>query len=204
MTVSAAGLTYLSAGSVFLYAALKGKTVLGVIEQVTRGKSPATASPAMPITSQGGQSVSASGTSIGPDSANGIAAAALLYEGHPYVYGGPSNPVSGWDCSSFVSYVLGHDAGMGIPGGTWNKVTNGGESHGPVAASYLLWSGASGIPRGSVTGGDLLCWQSHVGFAADSQHMISAYDTQMGTVVTAIDGAGPTGEVLFCRRLNAY
>lgn len=48
-------------------------------------------------------------------SGQAIAADALRYKGAPYVWGG-AKP-SGWDCSGFVNYVIGHDLGMTIPGG---------------------------------------------------------------------------------------
>lgn len=50
MSVDAAGLGAVLAGSLFLYAGIKGKTVLGSIQAVVSGKPPSTAPGANPIT----------------------------------------------------------------------------------------------------------------------------------------------------------
>ena len=61
----------------------------------------------------------ASGSIGGPlgkgASGQAIASDALRYKGAPYKWGGAMP--SGWDCSGFVNYVIGHDLGMTIPGG---------------------------------------------------------------------------------------
>lgn len=140
----------------------------------------------------------------GSGNAGAIAAFAEGFEGHKYVFGGPSNPTNGWDCSSFVNYVLGH-FNIGIPGGTWAKLTNNGASHGPTANQYQTWSG--GTNKGSqnvnnIAAGDLLTWNTHVGFGAGPNKMFSAYDTASGTIYTPAT-AGPTGEKLLIRTINA-
>jgi cell wall-associated NlpC family hydrolase len=201
-----AGYLFLTAGGViFLWSGLRGKSVTGVMRAVIGGENPASAANANTVLGATGTTTGLSGNGVGTGGAgsgSAIAADALQYVGHPYVYGGPSNPNNGWDCSSFVSYVLGHDLSYALPGGTWSQVTSNGAAHGPIAAQYLLWSGASVIPRNQVQAGDLLCWQTHVGFAANNTQMISAYDPADGTVVTPINGAGPTAEVLVCKRVN--
>jgi cell wall-associated NlpC family hydrolase len=183
-------------GVVLFYAALSGQTILGTVKDIISGKKP----PSLSNTPATGLSASSGFGTGGAGSGSAIAADALQYVGHGYVYGGPSNPNGGWDCSSFVSYVLGHDLSYKLPGGSWAQITSNGTSHGPVAAQYLVWSGAKTIPRVGVQAGDLLCWETHVGFAADSNQMISALDSVSGTCVSDI--AGPTGEVLVCRRIN--
>jgi hypothetical protein len=187
MPLSAAGIVYAVGGGLILYSGIKGATIADTFKAVLSGN--LTVQDTEPITF---------GSTSGPSAAgSGISGAAILadaekYAGHKYVYGGPSNPTSGWDCSSFASYVLGHDMNMAIPTGQWVQVTNNGAEHGPTAADYLSWSGASDIPASEVQPGDLLCWPTHVGFAVDSSHMFSAYDTQSGTLQTT--WAGPSGE----------
>ncbi|MCL2728808.1 MAG: transglycosylase SLT domain-containing protein [Actinomycetia bacterium] len=135
-----------------------------------------------------------------------ILADAMKFQGHKYVYGGPSNPQGGFDCSSFVSYILGHDFGMAIPGGSWKNVTGGGHGHGPTADAYLHWSGAkdksSQDPR-KVAAGDLLVWNTHVGFGAGPNKMFSAFDTAKGIIMTPLIGFGPSGEQLKIRQINS-
>jgi len=140
----------------------------------------------------------------GSGNAAAIATYAESFEGHKYVFGGPSNPTGGWDCSSFVNYVLGH-FNMDIPGGSWKKLTNNGASHGPTANQYQTWSGAKNKGSQSVNNieaGDLLTWNTHVGFGAGKNKMFSAYDTASGTIYTPAT-AGPTGEQLLIRTINA-
>jgi hypothetical protein len=142
----------------------------------------------------------------GTGSGASIIADAEKYVGHRYVFGGPSNPQGGWDCSSFVSYVLGHDMKMSIPGGSWATVTSNGAGHGPVASDYGAWSGAKNKADQNAqhaNPGDLLTWNTHVGFARAANQMISAYDTASGTINTPIIGAGPSGEQLVIRTINA-
>lgn len=214
MTVKPAGLLLLGGGGVLIWSAIQNKQVTSVLRELAGGNSPASANSGTADTSAMNAASLASvsyaygygtgGTGGGgAGSGSAIAAAAAQYEGHKYVYGGPSNPTSGWDCSSFVSYILGQQ-GIPIPGGTWASVTGNGAQHGPVAASYLTWSGAATIKRSAVQAGDLLCWETHVGFALDNSQMISAYDESSGTCVTGIDGAGPTGEAYtpVCRAIN--
>lgn len=201
MKVNGVAVACTGAGALLMYSGIRGLSITAVLRDIVQGKkfSGDTANQWVFAGSSGGSTSPAAGTG----SANGpaIAALAQTFSGHKYVFGGPSNPASGWDCSSFVAYILGR-FGIGIPGGTWASVTNNGASHGPVAAAYLIWSGAKTIPRSQVQPGDLLCWETHIGFvASDGKSMISAYDTQSGTLITPIDGAGPTAEVLVCRRL---
>jgi hypothetical protein len=93
--------------------------------------------------------------------------------------------------------VLGHVLEMKLPGGfTWS-----GKSHGPVAAQYLLWSGAYTVS--SPIAGDLCVWQTHIGISVGGGQMVSALDEQYGTARTPIKGYGPAGEVLVYRRITA-
>lgn len=133
--------------------------------------------------------------------ANAIANDALRYNGAGYQYGGsPASGIGHWDCSSFVSWVMGHDLKMSVP--MYPNGTYTGTSHGPTAAQYLVWSGAVSVDRKNASAGDLACWVTHIGIVTGPDQMISAYSTRMGTVVTGINGAGPSGEPLVIRRIN--
>lgn len=133
--------------------------------------------------------------------ASAIANDALRYNGAGYQYGGsPANGIGRWDCSSFVSWVMGHDLKMSIP--MYPNGSYTGTAHGPTAAQYLVWSGATTIARSAASAGDLACWPTHIGIVVANNQMISAYDTAKGTLVTGIDGAGPTGEPMVIRRIN--
>jgi cell wall-associated NlpC family hydrolase len=186
-------------GAVFVYSGIKGYGLSAVIRNLIAGKTPANLN----------QTNAISGGAMGftsPDEAQGIvgsgpnsniASDGMQYVGVMYKFGG-GNP-SGWDCSGFVNYVLGHDLGYRIPGGIAHFT---GSWHGPVAAQYYAWSGAETIPRGQASAGDLACWLTHIGIVVDSQHMVNAYQTGRPTSVTEIDSQGPPGEVLRIRRVK--
>jgi cell wall-associated NlpC family hydrolase len=138
-----------------------------------------------------------------------IAQDALKYAGQRYTYGGPADRPGDWDCSSFVSYVLGHDLGMVLPGGgRYGSPAYPPHAHGPVVLSYAGWAGATTLPAGMApAAGDLCVWAGagplgHIGIALDGTHMISALDTQYGTLVTPIAGNGPAGVTVQYRRIN--
>lgn len=198
MPISTAAVGYVAVGGLILYSGIKGSTLADTAKAVLAGNLNVTDTQIIgtpQITQSGG------GSSGGSASAASILSDAESYKGHKYVYGGPSNPSNGWDCSSFVSYVLGHDMAIDIPGGNWATVTNNGQSHGPVASDYLTWSGATTVPVNTVQPGDLLCWQEHVGFAVDATHMFSALDAKDGTTESSwSSGPGGTPTV---RRINA-
>jgi cell wall-associated NlpC family hydrolase len=142
-----------------------------------------------------------------------IAGAALRYKGESYVYGGTGAQPGDWDCSSFVSYVLGHDLGLQVPGGTWAQVTASGTQHGPVVTSYATWSGAATIPASAAAEGDLVLFVGlgtggHMGIVLGPDKMISALDplirgvADSGTAETPINGFGPPGAPIVYRRLR--
>lgn len=206
MPVKASYLLLAGGGAILLWSGVKGKSATDVVHNLIGGQSPAQAKEANALPSVATLTGSTGLVSNplapgGSVSGNAIAMDALQWRGHGYVYGGPSNPNQGWDCSSFVSWILGHDFGLTLPGGSWAQVTSNGSAHGPVAAQYLFWSGANTVSGNQIQSGDLLCWQTHIGFAADPNHMISAYDSQDGTVLTPIQGAGPGGEIMVVRRV---
>jgi hypothetical protein len=131
-----------------------------------------------------------------------IVADARRYIGHGYVFGGPSNVKGGWDCSSYVSWVLGHDLRLALPGGSWAKVTGSGSQHGPDVADYLNWGGATTIPADQAQAGDLCCYgpNEHIAICTSRTGGISAEDPANGTQ-TAPLSSGPGPYVI--RRINA-
>lgn len=120
-----------------------------------------------------------------------IANDALRYEGEGYIYGGPSQPGK-WDCSSFVNYVVGHDLGMGIPGGSWAAVCNNGNSHGPATPSWMLFG--TPVNYGKEQPGDLLVTAEHMGIVIGGGGMISAQDPALGTGIGNYTSGFPGGQ----------
>jgi hypothetical protein len=68
MAISGTGLAAILAGSVFMYAGIKGKTVLGTVQAVVSGKDPKTAQPGNPITAPAEPSGGASSGGTPPGS----------------------------------------------------------------------------------------------------------------------------------------
>jgi cell wall-associated NlpC family hydrolase len=136
-----------------------------------------------------------------------IASAALKYKGAGYTYGGPAAHPGDWDCSSFVSYVLGHDLGLSLPGGKWGQPGFPPGSHGPVVESYAAWRGAVTVQAPGARG-DLVCFvgvgpNGHMGVVLGPDQMVSALDSASGTLVTPIAGYGPPGAPVVYRRVIA-
>jgi cell wall-associated NlpC family hydrolase len=113
-----------------------------------------------------------------------LAAAALKYVGASYVFGGNASRVGDWDCSSFVSYVLGHDLGLPLPGGKWGDPGMPPHAHGPVAAAYKLYGQAAPGPYEGV----IVAWNTHVGIAIDNTRIVSARTTAEGVGISTISG----------------
>lgn len=191
----------IAAGTVFVYAGLKGKSVLASIQTVVQGNSPATSPNVNPIKGTGNPNATPLGSANITGSVNGTAIAqdAVKYQGHAYLYGGAPGPngSSPWDCSSFCNWVLSHDMKIAIPGGSWNPAT-----HGPATGSYLVWAGASRISRSNLSAGDLCVWPTHMGIALNGTQMISALNPSLGTAITTIDNGAPGGEPLSCLRIG--
>jgi len=130
---------------------------------------------------------------------------ALQYQGSGYVYGGPGWPPGNWDCSSFVSTVLGRGNNLPIPGGRWGQPGEPPHQHGPDVSEYAVWGGAVTVT--SPGAGDLVIWDGsgpngHIGIYLAPDKMISALNTAMGTLVTPINGYGPGGLTPFYRRVT--
>jgi cell wall-associated NlpC family hydrolase len=152
----------------------------------------------MPVVRGGGLQSKITGQAIARD--------ALRYKGQGYVYGGPASTPGDWDCSSFVSYVLGHDLKMTLPGGgSYGQPGYPPSSHGPVVVDYAGFGSA--VASGQEQAGDLACWVGvgplgHVGIVTGRGQMISALNPSLGTLVTPIQGTGPAGAPLVFRRVT--
>jgi cell wall-associated NlpC family hydrolase len=178
-------IAYCAVGGILLFSGIKGSTLSDTAKGVLSGNI-ASIQDTEPI-QVNNISGSTSNTPGATASGNQILQDAMQYNGHKYVYGGPSNPTDGWDCSSFASYVLGHDLNMKLPGNkTWAQATNNGSSHGPVASEFTTTPGFTKVGDSPLNAqpGDLLVWSGHVGFSTGSGGMFSAYDTQSGTTST--------------------
>jgi cell wall-associated NlpC family hydrolase len=150
-------------------------------------------------------SPTAAGTAAGQGITNAatgsaIANDALKYEGEGYVWGGPADVPGDWDCSSFVSYVLGHDLAMALPGG--GKYGDAGyppHAHGPTTNDYLLFG--TPVNLGSEQPGDLVVSTVHMGVVIGGGGMISAQDPQSGTGIGTYTSGFPGGTP-FVRRVG--
>lgn len=107
-------------------------------------------------------------TGFGQSSGSVIADAARKYLGVRYVWGG-ADP-NGFDCSGLVTWVLHHDLGYNLP-----------DNHHTVTGQFLVWGGATDVPRSQAAAGDLCCSLAHIGIAVDNTNMIHAPD--IGDVV---------------------
>lgn len=209
--VSGLAVFYSVSGGVLLWSGYKGQSVAATVRAIASGNVSAlsqtgpetVSSPQLNILDQAGGSAAGSSNATGA-TASSIANDALRYIGHPYVYGGAPGPngTGGWDCSSFANWVLGHDLHMTLPGSSSPGYS--GTSHGPTTLSYLAWGAATtvGHSASSAQAGDLLVWQTHIGFALGNDQMVSALGAKWGTVQTSIAGGSPTGEILFVRRIK--
>ena len=126
-----------------------------------------------------------------------IAQDALQYKGAGYVWGGNADKVGNWDCSSFVSYVLGHDLGITLPGGKWGSVGYPPRYHGPTTLDYMLFG--SSVDLKDVQAGDLIVSVEHIGIAISPTQMISAESPQSGTGVAGFPGGFPSGPPIYRR-----
>lgn len=191
-----------AAGMLLIFSAVKNVSITDGLRSILHGTVPAgTPSPSAPIPPQlswiagvdagTGAADTAGGLTSGPPALGGavtggqaIATDAQKYVGVPYRWGGATP--DGWDCSGFVTWVLHHDLGYQLPS----------NSH-TVAAQFLVWNGATSIPRTMCQAGDLCCWIGHVGIAIDNTRMINAPGTGIPTRIQSIF----TGVTI--RRINA-
>lgn len=190
--INGTGLAAVAVGSVFLYAGIRGKSVLSTVQTVISGRPPSAAAGANPITTPaepGGLRIGG-GSPPGSTTMSAIADDALRYNGSPYVWGGHPGEhigptgIGDHDCSSLCTWVFAHDLGIDAPG---IKPPWPGLEHGPTTTSYLIWGGGLHIPRSQCAAGDLVVGYSHMGIAISNTQYISAHDPASGTGVTNID-----------------
>jgi cell wall-associated NlpC family hydrolase len=173
-----------SGGVLLVYSGIKGKSVLGETRGLLHGKSPKDAPPVNALTAQGGSG--STGGGIVTASSSALVNAAMQGNGHPYVWGGAPGPdgSGGWDCSSFMNYVIGVQLGMAIPGfpaGTYH-----GQEHGPNTVSWLTWSGCATVSEANVQPGDLVVGMTHMGMVTGPGEYMSAHDPADGTSVGSL------------------
>ncbi len=171
------------------------------VKNVLTGKPIPTPKVSNPDLSQIFQSV---GPAIGGVIAGGsrvaIAVDAQKYVGSGYVFGGNADRVGNWDCSSFLSYVLGHDEGLPLPGGKWGDPGMPPHAHGPGASQYLVYGSA--INASDLGAGDLVVWNTHCGVAINPTQIVSARDEKEGVGISNIAGtAAELGETTHYRRV---
>jgi cell wall-associated NlpC family hydrolase len=127
-----------------------------------------------------------------------IASTALSYVGTGYVFGGPADKPGNWDCSSFVSWVLGHDLGMKLPGGKWGDPGFPPHTHGPTTHSYLLFG--TPVSHAQARPGDLVVSSEHIGIVLTDGQYVSARTPALGTGVSPLNvGSFPGGSPVFRR-----
>lgn len=123
---------------------------------------------------------------------------AATYIGAGYVYGGPADKPGDWDCSSFVSKVLGQDMSMILPGGgKWGDPGYPPHSHGPGSTQYMLYG--TGVELADVQPGDLVVSVEHIGIITGPGTMISAMDPTRGTGKGTFPGGFPAGPPVYRR-----
>lgn len=195
MAIRLGAVASIGAGSLFVYAGLRGFSILKAAQNVIQGTSPNTGQK-QALLSVGGSS---GGVPVSTGAGGNLASVALSYVGKlTYLYGGP-NPLSPQtvDCSSFASKCL-NQVGYANPGGAkydpWH--------HGPTTLNYLVWGGAQtvGHQASDAQENDLCVWQTHMGICIGNGQMVSARDPAEGVGVDPIAGDMP-GEFLFVRRL---
>lgn len=168
--ISGTAVALSAAGFVFMAAGLKNATVADTIRALVRGEKipskPSDVEAARKAVAAGlvdPASQSGAGGPGGTELGSRVATMAESYVGVvPYLWAG-EDPVNGWDCSGYVTWVLHHDAGIELPSNVHT-----------VAVQFLVWSGARTIPRGQCSAGDLVCWATHIGIALDKDRMANA------------------------------
>lgn len=127
-----------------------------------------------------------------------IAQAALKYQGQGYAWGGPADVPGNWDCSSFVSYVLGHDLNRKLPGGgSYGDSGYPPHTHGPTTYDYLMFG--TPVTLSQVQPGDLVVSSEHMGIVTDATMYMSAHNPTRGTGVSSFLGGFPGGTPVFRR-----
>jgi cell wall-associated NlpC family hydrolase len=219
--VSGWGVASIATGALFVFAGLRGVSVLATLQAVIQGKPISSLPQTNPVAGDVGSAaaaIAAAAAGAGPgvgaaagtigSAGIGVIAAerAKTYVGAGYVFGGaPAHGIGNWDCSSFMNWLWGHDLGHDIPGYEGGKRYTG-ETHGPIAASWLTSPLLTtvGHDGNQAQPGDLCCWQTHIGIAIGGGKMVSARSasSKPPTGINTINGDIP-GEVLFVRRFKS-
>jgi peptidoglycan DL-endopeptidase CwlO len=189
-------------GAILLWSGLRGKSWSVVIRDLVSGQNPDKAPAANPINTSASvtpvQPVPDASAQVGAGLFGGIQATvtgqaiandAMRYVGRPYVWGG-APLTGGWDCSSFVNWVIGHDLGLSIP----EASSYDGSTHGPTTLSYLSWTLPQRVANAVTPAkaallaepGDILVDPGHMGIATGNGEMISALNPQLGTTTSSI------------------
>lgn len=111
----------------------------------------------------------------GGGSGGQLAQDATKWNGHRYVWGGGANPQTGWDCSSFSSFMLGTH-GFPLPGGF--RVPS--LAHGPSTLNYISGYGTH-VPYNQMQPGDLYVNSHHMGIVVGPGKGFAARSTATGT-----------------------
>jgi cell wall-associated NlpC family hydrolase len=172
--ISGLGIAAATGGAFLVWTGVTGVSVQDGLRSIIRGQPAGTLAPWSPSTAPVAAPAAEGGASAGgpagvpPTGAVSggphpeIARTALQYLGVPYRWGGES-PVTGWDCSGFVTYILHTKHGYNLPSNVHT-----------TAAGFLVWRGARTIPRSSCGAGDLVCWATHVAIATGPDTMVEA------------------------------
>ncbi|HEY4799269.1 MAG TPA: NlpC/P60 family protein [Bacteroidia bacterium] len=198
MPINGIAVGSVAVGSLLIWSGVKGWNLTATIGQVITGKVPS-GSNVYPLANAG------DGTSGGGVTATG---SALLtdfqkYNGHQYVYGGApgKSGTNGWDCSSSINWVVGHDANHAIPGYAAGQYD--GSVHGPPTGSWGIWPGLQHVSPSNAQPGDIIVWTGHMAMFVSGNlqaalngnpgaaQMFSALDTAEGTKQSTIEGNGP-------------
>lgn len=127
-----------------------------------------------------------------------IAQDAKHFIGTGYQWGGNASAPGKWDCSSFVSKVLGEDFGMVLPGGgRWGDPGYPPHAHGPGSTAYMLWG--TGVELADIRLGDLIVSTEHIGICTGPGQMVSAMDPTRGTGTGTFPAGFPSGPPVYRR-----
>lgn len=147
-----------------------------------------------PSVAKGTDAIAGGAQAVGRDV---IAQDAMKYNGAGYVWGGNASSIGEWDCSSFVSKVLGQDCNLSLPGGHWGDPGFPPHAHGPTTLQYMMFG--TGISLADVEPGDLIVSVEHIGIAISKTQMISAESPQSGTGVANFPDGFPAGPPVYRR-----
>lgn len=167
--ISGLAVALAAAGGLLLWTGIVNRPIRDSMQDLLQGKPPGTSgTPTGPALSdiRTGLDESVKRAASTPDSSrfdspsdaiDKFVATAMAQRGKPYVWGaaGPN----AFDCSGLVTFAL-KAAGL--------------DDQRRVTAQYLIWDGATTIPREQCARGDLVCWTGHIGIALSVNRMVHA------------------------------